>query len=237
MILSTLPVSATQNLNSTSETNTTEESSSEEIDFSSKRLIVRGSKKELKNEPVIADVDGVSLLQYESEEEAAEAYDKLSAENNLIEVDSSVYVAENSDTNPSDTEIMTEKENPFSEAEDIKVDKNKYDVAVIDTGANNADKIVSVLGDDGKDRHGHGQKMIDTIKTYAPDVKILSIKALGDGGSGDASAVYAAIRLAIDEKVDIINLSISALASENNFAIEEIIKEAESKGITSWSSW
>ena len=132
-----------------------------------------------------------------------------------------------------EVEPMTKKDNPFAESDDINLGDEGYDIAVIDTGANNVEKAVSVIGDDGKDRHGHGFKpMIDTIKSYTPDCSILSIKAIGDDGVGDVSAVYSAIRLAIDERVSIINLSISAYATEDNFIIEEIIKEAESKGIT-----
>ena len=206
------------------------------IDFSSKRLIVRGSKKELKDEPVIANLNGIYLLQYDDYVDAIEAYSRLSEISDSVEFDSGISIASGGvgivGVNGSDVPEMTEEENPFMEAKDITVEKSKYDVAVIDTGANEADKVVSVLGDDGIDKNGHGQKMIDTIKEYAPDAKILSIKAIDNNGYGNVSAVYSALRLAIDEKVDVINLSISALASEDNFIIEEIIAEAESKGIT-----
>ena len=213
-----------------------EDLSDANIDFSSKRLIVKGLKKELNDEPVIASLDGVYLLQYDTYDDAIDAYYRLSEISDSVEFDSSMNIASGSlgiaDVGGDDVSPMTEEENPFVEAEDVKVDKTHYNIAVIDTGAVDADKIISVLGDDGKDNHGHGQLMINAIKDHAPDAKILSIKAIGDDGVGDVSAVYAAIKLAIDEKVDIINLSISALASEDNFIIEEIIAEARSQGIT-----
>ena len=206
------------------------------IDFSSKRLIVKGSKKDLKDEPIIAHMDNIYLLQYDDYIDAIEAYYRLVEISDSVEFDSGISIASGgvgiAGVGGSDVPEMTKEENPFSEVEDITVEKSKYDVAVIDTGATDADKIVSVLGDDGTDKNGHGQKMINTIKEYAPNAKILSIKAIDNSGYGNVSAVYAALRLAIDEKVDVINLSISALDSEDNFIIEEIIEEARSKGIT-----
>ena len=206
------------------------------IDFSSKRLIVKGTKKELKDEPVIAHIDDIYLLQYDDYIDAIDAYYNLSEISDSVEFDSPMTIASSgvgiAAYGGDEVEPMTEEENPFTEIEEVKIKENEvYDIAVIDTGANDVDKAISVLGDDGKDKNGHGQKMIDTIKQYAPDAAILSIKAIGDDGIGDVSAVYAAIRLAIDNKVSIINLSISALSTEDNFIIEEIIAEAQSQGI------
>ena len=203
-----------------------------EIDSSSKRLLVKEKEKNLKDEPVIATYDNIALIQYETEEEALKAYKELSKKNKSVEFDSAISIASPNEEDNNVTAEMTKKDNPFIEAENADINKGKYDIAVIDTGANDADEIVSVVGDNGKDKNGHGQNMIDTIKEYAPKAKILSIKAIRDDGYGDASAVYSAINLAIEKKVKVINLSISASANDNNFVIEEIIKEAESKGIT-----
>lgn len=211
------------------------ELSDKNIDFSSKRLIVKGLKKELSDEPVIASFNGVYLLQYEDYLDAIDAYYKLSEISDSVEFDSPISVASGVGIASNlDIEFvpMTEEENPFTEVEEVKVTPEKYDVAVIDTGAINADKVVSVIGDNGKDNHGHGQQMIDTIKKYAPEAKVLSIKALNDEGIGDTSAIYAAIKLAMEEKVSTINLSVSALSTEDSFIIEEAILEAEASGIT-----
>lgn len=209
-----------------------EEAAEVDVKFESGRLLVKGAKKALKDEPVIAKYDNISLLQYESASDAAEAYDRLSKKSDYIEIDSKMEIASVGVAVVGDElDPMTKSENPFSEAQDVKTDREHYNVAVIDTGANDADKVVSVLGDDGKDNNGHGQKMVNIIKKYAPDAKILSIKAIGDDGTGDVSAVYSAIKLAIEEKVDVINLSISALETEDNFIIREAIAEANKKGI------
>jgi hypothetical protein len=209
-----------------------------DLDFSSGRLIVKGDVSFTEEDPVIASMDGVHILQYETEEHAKAAYTHFVEEGVQVEVDAVFSISdetilvngEETEVTPVD-EVMTEESNPFTEAEAVKTDKIKYDVAVIDTGANNADKVVSVLGDDGADKNGHGQKMIDTIKEIAPEAKVLSIKALGDNGKGDVSAVYAAIKLAIEEDVKIINLSISAKSNSDNLIIEEAIELAISNGI------
>ena len=216
------------------------------IEFTSKRLIVRTDKEDaLKGEPVIASLDNVYIIQYETEDDARFAFIRLIDVCDALEVDSVITVADEDwncehdcqEEGVSLTPEMTEVENPFSEAVTIietVVDpqpKVEFDVAVIDTGAKDAEGIVSVLGDDGKDFNGHGQKMIDIIKGASPDSKVLSIKAIGDNGVGDISAVYAAIKLAIESNVKVINLSISALKTDDSFVIEDAIREATDKGI------
>lgn len=212
------------------------------LDFSNGRLIVKTDEKVFTDsDPVIASLDGVYILQYEDEEHAKDAYTRFVEAGVDVEVDSTFSISDDETVlvNGEETEVtpvdessmMTEEENPFTEAEQVKTDRVQYDVAVIDTGANNADKIVSVLGDNGSDNHGHGQKMIDIIKDIAPDAKVLSIKAISDNGTGDVSAVYAAIKLAIEEDVKIINLSISAPKTNDTSIIEEAINEAVEKGI------
>ena len=73
--------------------------------------------------------------------------------------------------------------------------------------------------------------MAQLIAEQNPDVSILSIKALGADGTGDISAVYAAIRYAIDKKASVINLSMSAVATAENAALTSIIDEATAAGI------
>ena len=202
------------------------ESELDGLDFTSKRLIVKGFG--IEDEPVIAEMGGISLIQYETEKEAEEGYLRLIQLYDLVEIDGSVVIA--GDEAEGATEMMTEENNPFSKADEAAVDRN-YDVAVIDTGGNNVDGAVSLFDDDGSDHNGHGQKMIDIIKAMAPSARVLSIKAIHDDGVGDISSVYAAIRIAIDSNVKVINLSVSAFRTEESFVIEEIIKEAVSKGI------
>lgn len=61
---------------------------------------------------------------------------------------------------------------------------------------------------DVTDRNGHGTHVAGIIKSVAPDVKILPIKVLGDYGNGSYDAIVQGIYFAIEQKVDIINMSL-----------------------------
>ena len=173
-------------------------------DFTSGRLLV--SEEALPEEaPVIGVLDGMALVQYETEESAKIAYLELSESANVVVDTNDFGVAEDTEVEETPIEApLTEESNPFAEVEKAEIEEATYDIAVIDTGATEADGIVSVLGDDGIDYHGHGQNMINTIKGINPSAKVLSIKALDNTGVGGTSAIYAAIRIAIDNQVKII---------------------------------
>ena len=210
------------------EINDIEETALDGKDFSSMRLIVSGDESIFTDEDrIISSHDGVYLLQYDDIESAEESYVRLAEEADGIEVESRIGIASDETG-----DIMTEEENPFTEIETLMEDEeSKYNIAVIDTGAVSAEGVISVLGDDGFDNHGHGQRMIDLIKEVAPDKSVVSIKAIGADGYGNISAVYAAIKLATELGVDVISLSLSAPLNNDSFLIEEAINEAVSKGI------
>ena len=102
------------------------------VDFSSKRLIVKESKKdlteELKNEPIIAQADGVYLLQYDDYMDAINTYSRLSDMNIHVEFDSTMTIASqeldimefDSEGNDYEAPMMTEEENPFVEADEVR---------------------------------------------------------------------------------------------------------------------
>ena len=132
---------------------------------------------------------------------------------------------------------MAANENPIAELHEAVAGnpvKAAGAVAVIDTGVNgvaNVTESVSMIGDNTADENGHGTKMAQLIAEQNPDVSILSIKALGADGTGDVSAVYAAIQYAIDKKVSVINLSMSAVGTAENAALTSIIDAAVEAGI------
>ena len=113
--------------------------------------------------------------------------------------------------------------------------KEKKIIALIDSGVGDGTKVVdsvSVIGDDVSDDNGHGSEMADIILAENPDAKIISIKAFGADGKARPSDIYAAIRYAIDSKVDIISMSFAAFSTEESSAIKDIIIEAVEKNIT-----
>ena len=149
---------------------------------------------------------------------------------NTISDDTNIVV-----TNPNDSftnyEELTNDTESIEEVQDIS--KKDTIIAVIDSGVSkdqlktdNIVNAVSVIGDSEIDDYGHGTSMIDTILSENPDAKILSIKALNEEGKASASDIYTAIRYAIDNHVDIINLSLSAYYTEENSIVKDIINEA-----------
>lgn len=125
---------------------------------------------------------------------------------------------------------LTELTNTIEEDSDSNV-VEAYDIALIDTGADGADKSVSMIGSDVSDENGHGTLLLKQIKQITSDATILSIKVADSTGKANISAVYAAIQYAIESNVKYINISMSALATEDGEIIEAAINEAIDKGI------
>ena len=209
------------------------------IDFSSKRLLVAADESvSIDPEHVLSDYAGVYLMQYDTETQAKYAYAYYYNKSEFVDVDTVISVADG-DGSANAAEPMAAEENPIAELQAAVADnpvKADGAVAVIDTGVNdvaNVTESVSMIGDNTADhRYGHGTKMAKLIAEQNPDVSILFIKALGADGTGDISAVYAAIRYAIDKKVSVINLSMSAVATVENAALTSIIDEATAAGIS-----
>lgn len=143
----------------------------------------------------------------------------------------------------------------------LEMDKiNKYDivVSVIDTGVNRSansvfnNRIISGVSftyinenmpfedifkrepDFGEsayiDDNGHGTSVAGIIAQSTLDnVKILPIKALNYDGKGSELAVYASVIYGLDKDVDVINLSCGA--DGESFLYEEVMAEAEEKGV------
>ena len=205
--------------------------------FSSKRLIVATEDPDLladDAEYLVSGYKDIYILQFDTEEKAQKAYEKYAATADFVEIDRGMLIAEDeaAQTVTTDT-VMTKEENPLNEIEEalVETEPDTYDIALIDTGSDDVAKVVSVIGDDGTDDHGHGSAMGKYIREINPDARILSIKALDANGKGDVSAVYAAMQIAIENKVRIINLSISAYMTEGSELIESAVQEAKENGI------
>jgi major intracellular serine protease len=117
----------------------------------------------------------------------------------------------------------------MTKAENLWVRANQGEgivVATIDTGVlythpDLKDQIIGGKDFTGKgdflDGNGHGTHVAGTILAddtghgivgMAPKAKLLALKALGDDGSGSMEWTVNALRYAIDQKVDIINMSL-----------------------------
>lgn len=88
-------------------------------------------------------------------------------------------------------------------------------IAILDSGVredliNNKNLIMSVVGDDGIDRFGHGSEVFSVVKRICGNTHcIRSIKVLDDKGKADITAILDAFEVCLREKIDFINFSIA----------------------------
>lgn len=207
-------------------------------DFSTKRLVMIAEDSVIVDkEHVIGTYDNLYLLQYETVQQAMNAYAYYKDLAEAIEPDTVIETATGIDVKDSSDVEMTAEENPVqtvSELEDVNVTSTERLIALIDTGVSDESKTVgrySVLGDALSDG-SHGDRMADDILDENENAAILSIRALGGDGTGTISSIVAAMQYAMDNGADIINLSMSAKKTLSNSVLESYVKEATAKGIT-----
>lgn len=153
------------------------------------------------------------------------------------------------DISTSDTDVNTnivdfevsEAANPISAMNDAAgettpvntTDSDKV-IALIDTGASESANIierVSLIDDVMVGSNSHGDDMVKAIVSQNKNAKIISIRALGDDGQGTVSSIIAGIEYAINQKADIINLSLYARANLANEVVKTEIEKAINNGI------
>ncbi len=115
-------------------------------------------------------------------------------------------------------------------------------IALIDSGVSSFqiganDKNVATLVGDVYDKNGHGTMMYSIIKGYdkqiyglAPDANILSIKIMDSDEKLPPALIRDAIKVAIEQKSTIINLSIGSYIYDKE--ISDLIDLATKKGVT-----
>lgn len=84
-------------------------------------------------------------------------------------------------------------------------------------------------GSDADGSYGHGTVVAGIVRQIAPRASILPIRALEADGSGDVLNVVQAVYYAIDEQVDIINLSLGGPVESP--ALSAAIRQADAEGI------
>ena len=110
--------------------------------------------------------------------------------------------------------------------------KAKTKIAIIDTGSSLANEKVSVMGDKGEDKNGHGTAMASKVLEQTDDAYIISIKAIDDDGNGKVADVYAALQYAIDADCKVVLMAISLRDLGQYEAFKNLVADAVAKGIT-----
>ncbi len=193
----------------------TDNSASNKLMISSKDKSVI---KKLKGITDIVTTDDVIFLTFNNVKNSDLAYETLK---------------ENNATVNKDVLLEMQADNVNGNIKRITNNTSGKKVAVIDTGVNGADTAYDTTGEGLEDKSGHGTTVASIIQDNLEDkANIISIKALNSEGKGSIASVYTAIKIAIEQKVDIINLSATSGYKIDGSLLAEAIKEAESKGIT-----
>lgn len=120
-------------------------------------------------------------------------------------------------------------------------------IAVLDTGGTEHSDLISNIAmnidctgnGNPADRQGHGTHVAGIIAAsdnefgilgVAPEAKVYCMKVLDDSGHGGYNTIEAGIREAINNQVDIINMSLGS-ARQPPDSLHSIIKEASERGI------
>lgn len=227
-------------------------SADEESDeFETMRLIVN-SEKEIDTLDAVSVISGYKdlwILQFESvsdTEEAYEYYDSLDYIES-VEPDSVVTVSETSYTAKTEYLSWGPEHTGFDELNNYIIENyielEPVTVAVIDTGVDHTHeffngRVVSTgfnSSDSGNanssmDDNGHGTHVAGIIADCTPEnVTIRPYKVLGsERNSGTSSTVLAGIYKAVEDKVNVINMSIGGASSPS---LGKALKEADEKGI------
>jgi subtilisin family serine protease len=90
--------------------------------------------------------------------------------------------------------------------------------------------------DDQGDVAGHGTACAGIIRGLAPDCEIVSVRVLGDNLRGNGGALVTALEWAIEQRVDVINLSLSTRKPALKERLHDAVERAYFSGVTVVSS-
>ena len=205
-------------------------------DFAAARLVVLADSADTVIDPehMIANYGDIYLLQYNSVEQAMNAYVYYAENAAAVEPDTVLETAGETGTGSME---VTQEINPIaalSEEPDSAPALNAARViALIDTGARESANVIDRVSliDEVLEGNGHGNAMAAAIVSQNPDAKILSVRAMGNDGRGTVSSIAAAMEYAMNQKVSIINLSLYAKTNLRNSVLASEIQKAVNAGI------
>ena len=95
--------------------------------------------------------------------------------------------------------------------------------------------VAMVVGDDGEatavedtegDLCGHGTACAGIIRSLAPECSIFSVRVLGAGFTGSGKALLAGLRWAVEQRFDVINMSLSTTKKDFASLLHELADTA-----------
>jgi subtilisin family serine protease len=89
----------------------------------------------------------------------------------------------------------------------------------------------NVVADDAGDLYGHGTACGGIILGFAPEAELVSIRVLGANLRGSGVAFLAAIDWAMEQGIELVNLSLSSRKEELFPVFHEVVDEAYFRGM------
>jgi len=76
------------------------------------------------------------------------------------------------------------------------------------------------------DSCGHGTACAGIVRTLAPDCELYSVRVLGQGFFGSGEALIAGLRWAVEQRFDVVNLSLSTTRQAHTQSLRKITDDA-----------
>jgi subtilisin family serine protease len=120
---------------------------------------------------------------------------------------------------------------------DSGVDETHPDVGVLAGGlwtVERSDDVrrgrFRVIADDRGDVAGHGTACVSIIRRLAPEVDLTSVRIVGARLGGDGGALIAALRWAVEQRFDLINVSLSTRRHAFKEELHDLVDHASFAG-------
>lgn len=88
------------------------------------------------------------------------------------------------------------------------------------------DDEVEIVDDTEGDVAGHGTACASIVRSMAPACELWSVRVLGESARGGASALLSGLRWAVEQRCEVVNLSLSTPKRETAALLYEIADEA-----------
>lgn len=228
-------------------------------EFETARLVVKcnGILDTLDASSVISGFDGLWVLQFDSSEDACEAYDYYSTRAGVEYVEADKILETSDPLFFEEDPVVLNDINEYLSWGPAHVGFDKFNKAVLEKGAVLNDTVVAVVDtgvdsdhpflegrviptrintsssgirNDSEDDHGHGTRIAGIIADSTLDnVYIKPYKVMDSWGKGTVITVAAGINCAVRDGVDVINVSIGF--EENSEVLKMAIRNAEENDI------